>query len=417
VFVLFSSSAAEGYRSKNFAIHSDLDPGYVEFVQANAEAYYENLRLRYFQTSWTEPLTVYYSESESETKQLLSASGYSGEGAYGHYVAGVPAIYAHRLMDNGDAGGWGGLYRGITHHLIEQTYPDGPVWFKEELASFFGEQSRIIRGRLAIGEPSPGRQILKEKIDGGHRPNIRRLFSASKERFRNWDIGSDFAQAFFNWLHETGHLRRYLKNVRGKGYELSVLEETVGKTFTKINVELLRFIKKSCSAEAYFQEGVNAEEQGRKEEAFLKALELKPDYEAARVELAKCYNRSGDYEQSRANLRQILNDPENSEYVRALSLMGSTYYSEKDYTEALEYYKKGWGYCDNYEYKYRVAYQIANCYYHLKDTKNAEHWYKKFLENNWEPERMQESVDYARKYVGSTEKKTGAKGGGRKGKY
>jgi tetratricopeptide (TPR) repeat protein len=151
------------------------------------------------------------------------------------------------------------------------------------------------------------------------------------------------------------------------------------------------------------KDGWQTEDQAQKIQAFLKALELKPDYHTARLELAECYCRSKDYEKCRENLKQILDDPESIEYRQAAGLMANTYYNEKDYPKALEYYNKAWEYSDCYEYKYRLAYQIGNCFYYLKDPEGAKQWYKKFLDCNWEPEKMKTSVDYARKYLGCTD--------------
>ena len=187
--------------------------------------------------------------------------------------------------------------------------------------------------------------------------------------------------------------------MREKGYELSVLEETVSGSYGRINIGLSKFIKKDCYAGAYLKDGQQAEDKARKKQAFLKALELKPDYQTARLELAGCYYQSRDYENCRENLKQIFDDPESIEYRRAASLMGNTYYNEKDYLKALEYYNKAWEYSDYYEYKYRVAYQIGNCFYYLKNPEGAKQWYEKFLDCKWEQESMKASADYARKYL------------------
>ena len=267
-----------------------------------------------------------------------------------------------------------------------------------------GEQTRIVKGKITVGRPNPWReQILRNEIEQGRRPNIKRLFSSSTEQFHDWDLGCHFARAFFYWLHETGQLEQYLKNVREKGYELSVLEETVSDSYGRINIELSKFIKKDCYAGAYLKDGQQTEDEAQKIQAFLKALELKPDYQAARLELAECYYRNRDYENCRENLKQILDDPESTEYRQAACLMANTYYNQKDYPKALEYYNKAWEYSDYYEYKHRTAYQIGNCCYYLKDSEGAKQWYKKFLDCNWEQESMKASTDYARKYLACTD--------------
>ncbi len=406
----FTNAFTKSYQSSGFIIHSDLDPRYVQLVLANAEAYYENLKGRYFQTGWQKPLTIYYSKTQSDTQQLLKKHGCEAEVDYGYYESRVPAVYTHQFMNNGELSGWGSLFNEITHHFIQLNYRNPPAWFDEGLACFLGEQAQIVKGELTVGMPNPWReQILRNEIEEGRRLNIRRLFSSSTEQFHDWDLGCHFARAFFYWLHETGQLEQYLKNVRGKGYELSVLEETVSKSYGRINIGLSKFIKKNCYAGAYLKDGQQTEDQTRKIQAYLMALELKPDYQIARLELAGCYYRSKDYEKCRENLKQILDDPKSIEYRRAARLMANTYYEEKDYSKALEYYNKAWEYSDYYEYKYRVAYQIGNCFYYLKDSEGAKQWYKKFLDCKWERESMKASTDYARKYVGCTDKAIDAK--------
>ncbi|MFZ0034536.1 MAG: tetratricopeptide repeat protein, partial [Sedimentisphaerales bacterium] len=329
------------------------------------------------------------------------------------YESSTPAVYTHQFMNNGELNGWGALFHEIAHHFVQLNYRDPPVWFGEGLACFLGEQTQIVKGKLIVGSPSPLReQTLRDEIEKeDRRPNIKRLLSSSKEQFNDWDLGCHFARAFFYWLNETGRLEPYLKNVREKGYDLPVLEDTVSGSYGKINIELSKFIKKDCYAGAYLKDGQQAEDQARKIEAFLKALELKPDYQTARLELAECYYRSKDYEKCRENLKQILDKPESIEYRQAACLMANTYYNQKDYTNALEYYKKAWEYSDYYEYKHRTAYQIGNCFNYLNDPENARQWYGKFLDCNWEKENMKTSVEYAQKYTGRTGATTDANQG------
>lgn len=413
--LLLTNAFAKNCQSSHFIIHSDLDPCYVQFVRANAEAYYENLEGRFFQADWAKPLTIYYSKTQSDTQQLFSNHGHEAEVGYGRYESSMPAVYTHQFMNNGELNGWDSLFHEIAHHFIQLNYHNPPAWFDEGLACFLGEQTQIVKGKLTVGRPNPWReQILRSEIEQGRRPNIKRLFSSSTEQFHDWNLGCHFARAFFYWLHETGQLEQYLKNVRKKGYELSVLEETVSSSYGRVNMGLSKFIKKDCYAGAYLKDGQQTEDQARKIQAFLKALELKPDYQAARLELARCYYRSKDYEKCRENLEPILDDPESIEYRHAAKLVANTYYKEEDYPNALEYYSKAWEYSDYYEYKYRVAYQIGNCFYHLKDPEGAKKWYKKFLDCKWEQEGMKASADYARKYLGFTDTAIDAKQGERK---
>ena len=409
VFLFAASVFAKDYLSKNFVIHSDLEPRYVQLVQANAEAYFGNLRDLYFQTGWRgQSLVIYYSETQSETQQLLKSRGETDEVAYSCYVSSVPAVYAHRLTDDGQPCGWSGLFCGIAHHFTQTNFQSPPAWFDEGLARFLGERTQIVKGKIILGGPNPCReQILSDKIDEGARANIKRLFASSTEQFRNWDLGPHFAETFFYWLHENGQLEQYLKNVaqkayedgEEKAYELSVLEETVSKPFGRINVELRRFMEETCRAEAYLQAGCRASNKPQKKEAFLKALEIKPLYRPAQLELAKCYYQDKNYQKCRDYLKQILSGLESIEYRQAAGLMGNTYYKEKNYSQALDYYVKAWEYSAHYEYKYLAAYQIANCHHYLKDYNNAKKWYGEFLDCIWQPDKMKACADYAQKYV------------------
>jgi predicted negative regulator of RcsB-dependent stress response len=410
--MLVTISPASDYECDHFTINSDLDPRFVQFIEANAEAYFKHLKRFYFSATWREPLLIYYSKTQSDTRELLKEHGQRHWVGSGYYAPSIPVlyspnvsvVYSHQIMNNGRRTSWGELFHEITHHFIRLNYDNPPAWFNEGLASFLGEQTQIVNKKMTVGRPHPWReQILRDKIEEGLRPNIKRFFSTSNQQFYNWDVGHHFARAFFYWLHENGYLKDYLRNVRIKGYEFSVLEETVSQTYGKINVKLLRFIKQHCYAGAYLQDSRQAEGQTQKEQAILKALELKPDYKAAQLELAKCYYHNKNYEKCRENLNHILDDPECIEYRQAVTLLASIYYGQKDYSQALKYYKIGWKYSDYYEYKYRLAYKLGNCYHHLKNHKGAKTWYKKFLDCRWEPESMKPQADYALKYISSEE--------------
>lgn len=404
VFVLATPSPASDYECEHFTINSDLDPRFVQFIEANAEAYFKDLKRLYFLRSWQEPLLIYYSRTQSDTQELLNEHGHRYKVGSGYYARKMPAVYSHQIMDNGRRTTWGHLFHEITHHFIRLNYDKPPAWFNEGLASFLGEQTQIVNKRITVGRPDPWReQILRDKIEEGLRPNIKRLFSTSNEQFNNWDLGCHFARAFFYWMHENGYLKDYLRNVRRKGYELSVLEETTSQTYGKINVALSRFIKQYCYAGAYLQDSRQTDDQTQKEQALLKALELKPDYKAAQLGLAKCCYHNKNYEKCRESLNLALDDPKCIEYRQAVTLLASTYYAQKNYSQAIKYYTLGWKYSAYYEHKYRLAYKIGNCYHHLKDYERAKIWYKKFLDCRWEPESMKAQADYALKYISSEE--------------
>ncbi len=392
--------SAKEYHTDHFTINSDLNPLYVQFIQANAEAYYANMQQQYFDNIWRKPLTIYYSKTQADTQNLLEEHGHGDNVDCGRYEPNVPAVYTHQFMNNGELNGWDALFHEITCHFIHQNFQNPPEWFKEGLTSFLGDQTRIVKGKLIVAEPNPKvGQILKSRIDEGRRFNIKALFSTSKEKLYRLPGRCQFAQVFFYWLNETEQLRLYLANARQKGYEFSVLEETVASSLTKINKELADFIEANCQAVAHLQDARQAEDNAQKEQAFLKALQIKPDHHAARLELAKCYNRARDYENCRKHLKQILNDPQNTEFLRAATLMANTYYKQKDYTNALEYYNKAWEYAACYEYKYIVAYRIGYCYEHMENTPCATQAYKNYLDYNWEPDKNKKATDHARQYL------------------
>jgi tetratricopeptide (TPR) repeat protein len=395
----FRSGFAETYKSDHFTIHSDLDPRYVQFIQANAEAYYKNIVGQYFQTGGGKPLTIYYSKTQSETFQLLRKHGHKTEAHSSYYVPNEAAIYTHRLTNEGVILEIGTLFHEITHHFVSSNFKDPPAWFNEGLACFLGDETRIVKGGIKVGEPSPKREEeLKERTEKGIKPNLKRLFPMTQKQLYDWPIGYNFSRALFYWLYENRKLEEYLQNVQKDGYELWVLEQTVHKSVNEINKELLAFIQKDCYAGAYLRQGWRSRNEAQKREAFLKALQLKPNYRKAKLELALCFYRSGDYKQCRSWLRDILQFPESSEYRDATEYMGHSYYKEGNYTEALEYYQKSLEYSDYYEYKYNLYYGIACCHHNMKDYTKAKKFYKMYLDNNWESEKYPKEVAYAKEY-------------------
>ncbi|MEE9370315.1 MAG: hypothetical protein V3W45_02485, partial [Sedimentisphaerales bacterium] len=98
VFMLVTRAPASDYECEHFTINSDLDPRFVQFIEANAEAYFKNLKSLYFLRSWQEPLLIYYSKTQSNTRELLSKHGHKAEVDYGRYIYKVPAIYTHLFM-------------------------------------------------------------------------------------------------------------------------------------------------------------------------------------------------------------------------------------------------------------------------------------------------------------------------------
>jgi hypothetical protein len=398
LFLFLTGVSAETYESKHFIIHSDLDPRFVQFIQTNAEAFYENMVGRYFKTGGKR-LTIYYSKTQSETFQLLRKQKHKTKAHKSYYIIDEEAVYTYRVENKGGVVDIGVLFHEITHHFVRSNFKDPPVWFNEGLACFFGDETHIVKGNVELGKPNPWREIeLKERVEKGIKPNLKRLFPMTQEQLYNWPIGYNFSRALFYWLYKIGKLEQYLQNVQSYGYDISVLEQTVHKPVNEINEDLLAFIQKDCYAGAYLREGQKSRDEVKKQEAFLKAIELKPNYRRAELELALCFYRNGDYKQCRTQLQNILRFPESSEYRDAAEYMGHCYYREGNYAEALEYYEKSLEHADYYEYKYYIYYWIANCYHYIKDYETAKKFHKMFLEGNWEPENSPKQVAYAKEY-------------------
>ena len=412
VFGLFclGDVSGETYQSKHFTIHSDLDARYVRLMQANAEAFLTDISRRYFRGVTGKRVTIYLSESQSETFKLLRKHGHKSKTNRSYYVTKTNTIYTHRLSRSGSRiDEIGTLFHEIVHHLVHSNYKNPPIWFNEGLATFLGDENRILNGKVALGNPDIRRaKKLKERIEKGVRPNLKRLFPMTQKQLYNWPVGYNFSRALFYWLYETGELEDYLQNARKEGFEVLVLEQTVGKKVNEINRELLDFIKEYCYAGAYVYEGVRTRDSGRKKELFEKALGLRAHYGTAKLELSLCYYREKDYNQCKKYLKQILMGPESIEYPVAAKQLGHCYYVEKDYTEALKYYEKSLEHSEYRQSKYELYYHMANCYYYLNEREETKRLHREFLDNCWETEKFANKIAYSKKYLAHVEKTTTA---------
>ncbi len=399
IFLLTCNVSAETYRSQHFIIYSDLDPRYIKILQANIEAFYNNLEGKFFKTGWTKPLEIYYSKNHSETFELLCKHGHNHKGSNirarsSYYIVKTQTIYTHQYYDNKRLVGIDVLFHEITHHFVRLNFPNVPTWFNEGLATFLGIETRIVKGKAILGVPYPiGDYRLKEQIEKGTMPNVRKLFIMKDKRLYGWPIGYYFSRAFFYWLYENKELEQYLRNVQSEGYELSVLEKTVNKPVSRINEDLLVFIKADCYAGAYVYESRHSRDPNQ--QGLLKALELKPRYARARLALARNCYWAKDYKKARQYLDLILRDDTSPEYQLASELMGDCFTAEKNYERALQHYQKALEYADFDEHKYQLYYSIAQCYDNLKEGQKAEEFYQKFLAENWEQEKTPKLTKYA----------------------
>ena len=249
IFFLYRAAFAETYRSEHFIVYSDLDPRFIKCLQANIEAYYNNLAGKFFPQGWSKPLEIYYSKNSSETFKLLRKDGHKKQKGVSCYILKAQTIYTNPYSNLAE---FGVLFHEITHHFIHLNYPDVPSWFNEGLATFFGDESKVVKGKVTLGLPNRWRDYrLKEQLDKNIFPDIRRLYTSNRKQFRSWPIGYHFSRAFFCWLYDTGQLDTYLKNAKKDGYDISVLKNTLHKPVIEINRELLAFIKKDCYAGAY----------------------------------------------------------------------------------------------------------------------------------------------------------------------
>jgi hypothetical protein len=386
--------------SENFVIHSEMDHRYIKILQSNMEAFYNKIRPDYFITGWKEPLDIYYSEKQSDTQRLIARFGYKDRVHYGVYLSYVPAIFTHHLMDDGGRSGLGTIFHEITHRLVELNYRHSPTWFNEGLATFLGEQTRVVGDKLTLGQPNPWRErILQTMLEHGGQIDVKRLSSLTTRQFYKQSDNYHPTRALFYWIYENGYLKSYLENVKKDGYALSVLEKTVNKPYQQINEELLTFIKTHCYPAAHYQSGLLANDMAVKKKCFQEALGIKPDYQSAELELARCFYQDGSYEKCRQYLEPILKDASSPKFAEALILTADSYYNEKAYARAVQYYERAWDCLDYDEYKYLITLQIAGCYHFLGETEAARQWYGKFLDENWEPTRLPELVNYARQYL------------------
>jgi tetratricopeptide (TPR) repeat protein len=401
--ILFPAGTyAKRYLGTHFIIESNVDSRLAENVQKKADAFYTGLTKNYSLTGWMFPLTVYYSQDESQTNRLLSKYGFAYIKGNSYYNTGSPAIYIHQLDEDGQKSDTGLLFYGITRHFIQHNFKNPPEWFREGLCCFFAKQAVIVNDKLLIsGSPLDNEQALKEKIDKGQRLIVKtQLFNMTAEQFKSLPYGCHFVREFFYWLYDTNYLAAYLSNAKKDGFNFSVLEKTVPSgERVKINKSFMEFLEKTCYAEAHFSEALRIDDPNKRKETLVKTLELKKDYHKAQLELTKHYHKAKDIQKCKESLEQILNFTNSPEYITANVLMGNLYYEEKDYSKAVEYYTKAWDDSKNYDYSYRIAYRLANGYNHLKDTSSAKKWYQTFLKNKWDSDDMKTCEDYAQKYV------------------
>jgi hypothetical protein len=291
------------------------------------------------------------------------------------------------------------VFHEIIHRFVDLNYGRIATWFNEGVATFLGEQTRCVNGRLTLGCANPWReQILRDMIGNGYKIDVNHLASLSSRQFYNQGKNYHPTRALFYWIYETGNLQQYLKDVKTEGYTVGVLEKTVGMSCEQINHQLQSFVLINCYPAAYYQDGLAAKTLETKKALFQKSLQIKPGYYPAQLELAQCYYSENDIEKCKTALASILHDPYCKEFLNATKLLACIEYKQKKYSNALKYFKDAWDSSFYYEYGYQIAFDIACCHHFLKDMANAKHWHRVFLDKNWNPEASKYKVDYAKKY-------------------
>jgi len=401
VFIFPGISLATGYSSAHFIIESAVDKELLQHVRASAETFYNIIKNNFHVLGWEQPLKVYYSKSESETVKLLKPYGvkYARNKSYYH-IGSVPAVYTHHLTKGSKDAGLEGLYYAISQHLIYKSFPGSPGWFKKGLGSFWAQQVKIVKGKMVVSSPQASFDYsLRDNLKGGLRPNIRFLITRSDKQFEHLPYGFQFARELFYWLYKTGNLNTYLQKVPTQGYGISVLEEATSKSLGQINLELRSFLEANCFAEAYLAEALTSDVPAKKIQSLMKSIDLLPNYEQARLELARCFLQKKEYQKCKENLQLLLNGALSWQYPKAAQLMGESFYEQKHYQKAIEYYKKARDNCSDPTYKYRIAYKLGNCYYYLGNRDVAKQWYQRFLSSRWDYDDMKQCADYARDYI------------------
>ncbi len=400
IFLLNCSTVfSKSYESEHFVIHSELDSSYVNIIQSNIESFYDKIAYEYFPVGWEQPLQIFYSKTQSDTRKLLAKVGSDTDVNYGVYISSLNSIFTHREMDAGGYSGLGTVFHEIVHHFVELNFQNTPAWFNEGLATFLGEQVRCVNDRLTLGNPNPWReQILRGMMEKGFKIDVKYITSLGTRKFYDNYNNYHPTRALFLWVYHEGYLKQYIKNAKQYGYSLEVLEKTVGKSHKEINVKLQEFVKKICFPAAYYQDGLKARSLAEKKKFYHKSLSIKPDYSPAMLEMANCFYREKNLQDCQAILNLIANDLYCIEYVRAHEMLGHIYYSQKDYAKAVQYYETAWNYGSFDIYRYQTAYSAGCCYHFLGNHVKAKQWLKVFLEGNWQPGKSEDKIKFAEKY-------------------
>lgn len=380
-------------------VEGDFGEHVIALARANAITCFKSLNETYFDLKPETTLKIYITSTPDQARQLIEYHGHAIEAGEGFYVRSVPAVYVGIGSDPALIS-FKPVYKSIAEHLVEQQFSDAPLWFRVGLASSLGDEAVLNAGKMYRGGPCTlGSSVLLSEIEANVRLKINRLFVQTDKGFNAWETGPHFARVFFNWLDSKGMLADYVKNVHRKGYALEVLDETTDMPIGKMNMELKRFIESDCRAAAKLFEASEADDFTMREEALKAAIEMKPNYAQARLALGRLYYDNGQHQLCRNYVKPIINQVESVLLLEATRLIAGSYFNERNWNAALEYYDRAWEISEHCFYRYQTAYRIACCHHYLKHYETAVSWYEKFLNFNSQSDINLNAVDYAERYI------------------
>ncbi len=387
-------------RRFHYTIKSELPHGYLQLAEKAIADYHELVTKLHFSSNSLKAFTIIYSKTQQQTEQLLKIHGLDEDLSDGYYLPDESAIYVHQIKNNGDYAGFRPLIYQTICHRIHNDYTGAPGWFKKELAYLIGMNGHLIRGKM-IYEPLKYDDIavLREKIELGRRINIRNIFYYKDNKYYSTPEGLALTRTLFHWLQRTDELEHYLANVREKGYTLQVLEESLDKPFSKINIELMEYIDSDrFDAQKELTRIRNEESEESKKEQLVKLVIQYPDFFEAKLALGKFFYELRHYQSSRKYLDPIVREKDRPIHLKSLKMMANSYYMEQNYKDAAMYYEQALEYAPYDPFRYRLMYQIAYCYCMLEENYKAKEWFNTFLKEKWNENDYNQQAQYAIEY-------------------
>jgi len=399
-----NQGVAKGFtttETPHFKIRTETSSPLVGIIEANAEAYYNNMTPRFFPRGFgTQPLSIYFFERKQAWKRFFrkhKVPHHVLEDASTSYLREVPAVYVHLYGTHHRGEVWENLFRGITKHFIEANHgpsPNTPGWFHDGLAAFLGNASHIAKGGLTVGRSDP---VLAMQLKGGIQKDglkidVQSLLSLSEKTYSDWEYRHAVARVFFYWMHHRGKLDAVLKRVRQDGYRLKVLEEVLKMPAEEINQHLLAFIKEKSYPIADLANWIELRDSPAPMEPFriLESERLDPDGEWAALTVAQYGKFRNNISKTKQFLQPIFNNPESPYWMDAAVTVALR---TKNPEKAVEFYLKAveHGKYDVFTYKY--YYFLAVHYAQLGQFAETKKWAQRYVDENWEPQRKRFRMD------------------------